>query len=199
VKHPKCKICSDPRRHDLESEMADGARLRAMARKHSISYDSLWRHWRRHLTTEQKDRLKFGDAPVTKLRGMVAEAEISVLKDLNFARKSIIDAIAAAPAQDGHGIATLTGRLHENARIRGLISGELSKSPLVSITNNQINNGAMMESPAFARFQARIIAVLRNHPAARDDLIAEFSKLESAPAAALPAATGGVTYENEAA
>jgi hypothetical protein len=178
--------------------MADGARLRAMARKHAVSYDSLWRHWRRHLTIEQKDRLKFGDAPVTKLRGMVAEAEISVLKDLNFARKSIIEALAAAPAQDSHGRATLTGRLHENARIRGLISGELSKSPLVSITNNQINNGAMMESPAFASFQARLIGVLRLFPEARDAVIAEFEKLEAPPPTVLPGAKG-VTYDHQAA
>jgi hypothetical protein len=197
VKHAKCTICQDPRRHDIESELADGARLRAMARKYQISYDSLWRHWGRHLTTEQKDRLRFGDAPAHKLKGMVAEEGISVLKDLNFARKSIIESLAAAPAQDAHARATLTGRLHENARIRGLISGELSKSPLVSITNNTQNN-VFTNDAGFVEFQSQLIAALRGFPQARAAVLAVFERLEQEPDEEVPQLTG-TTYEQETA
>jgi hypothetical protein len=182
VKHPKCKICTDPRRHDLESALADGARLRPLARKYSISYDSLQRHWARHLTPAQKDRLKFGDAPAHKLKGMLAEAEISVLKDLNFARRSLLEALVAAPAEDAHARGTLTGRLHENTRIRGQLSGDLAKSPLIS--NTTINNTLSIQGNAeVEQLKADIARVLDKHPAALMDVIAYFERLENPPLA----------------
>jgi hypothetical protein len=179
MKHTRCIICTHPKRHDLESELADGARLRPLARRYEISYDALWRHWRRHVPQEHKDRLKFGDAPVHKLKGMVAEAEISVLKDLNFARKSLIEALNVAAAEDANARGTLTGRLHENARIRGQITGELSRSPLIQ--QNTIN--LVMNSPEFVRFQADLIRVLNRFPDAREAVIAEFDRLEAEQAA----------------
>jgi hypothetical protein len=140
----------------------------------------LWRHWRKHLTVEQKDRLKFGDAPAHRLKGMVAEAEISVLKDLNFARKSIIEALESAPAEDGHGRATLSGRLHENARIRGQLSGDLSRSPLIQ--NHTTNFIQMHDSPEIERLKHDLVDVLQNHPAALADVIAVFERAEALPA-----------------
>lgn len=183
MKHTRCAICTHPKRHDLESELADGARLRPLARKYDLSYDSLWRHWRRHVTPEHKDRLRFGDAPAHKLKGMVVEAEISVLKDLNFARKSLIEALDVAPAEDANARGTLTGRLHENARIRGQMTGELSKSPLIQ----QNNTVVFMNSPEFVRFQADLIRVLGRFPEAREAVIAEFDRLEALESADLPA------------
>ena len=166
-----------------------------MGRKYSISYDALWRHWRRHLSVEQKDRLRFGDAPAHKLAGMVAEEGISVMRDLNFARKSIIESLAAAPAQDGHARATLAGRLHENARIRGLISGELSKSPLVQINNNTQN--VFTNDAGFVEFQGELIAALRGFPDARRAVLAVFERLESVNEE-VPQLAGN-TYEQESA
>jgi hypothetical protein len=180
VKHIRCAVCLDPRRHDIESELADGARLRPSARKHGLSYDCLWRHWRRHVTPEQKDKLRFGDAPAHKLKGMVAEAEISVLKDLNFSRRSLIEALEATPAEDANARAALTGRLHENARIRGQISGELSKSSL--ITNNSLT--VIMQSPALQEFLQGLAAKLRPFP---DALRAVVVWLETREAQALEA------------
>jgi hypothetical protein len=110
---------------------------------------------------------------------MVAEAEISVLKDLNFARKSLIEALNVAAAEDANARGTLTGRLHENARIRGQITGELSRSPLIQ--QNTIN--LVMNSPEFVRFQADLIRVLNRFPDAREAVIAEFDRLEAEQAA----------------
>lgn len=189
MKHIRCVICTHPKRHDLESELADGARLRPLARRENISYDALWRHWRRHVTQEHKDRLRFGDAPTHRLKGMVAEAEISVLRDLNFARRSLIQALDVAPAQDALARGTLTGRLHENARIRGQITGELSKSTLIQ--QNTVN--VFLNSPEFVRFQASLIGVLAHFPEAREAVIAEFDKLEAESA---PAALPALEHEN---
>lgn len=159
--HAKCASCQHEQRHDIESELADGARLRATARKFKISYDSLWRHWRRHVSVEEKDRLRFGDAPAHRLKGMVAEEGISVLRDLNYARNSLLESLAVAQPQDAHARATLTGRLHENARIRGAVTGELAKSPLVTNTNVLIMNSAPM-----VELQAMLVQRLRPFPEA---------------------------------
>jgi hypothetical protein len=155
--------------------LADGARLRASARKYEVSYDCLWRHWRGHVSPEQKDRLRFGDAPAHKLKGMVAEEGISVLKDLNFARKSLIEALTVAPPQDANARSALTGRMHENARIRGTITGELARSPLV--TQNTLN--VFIDSPEFVTFQAQLMDALAPFPEAREAVIATFERLES--------------------
>ncbi len=144
--------------------MADGARLRATARKHAISYDALWRHWRKHLTQADKDRKRFGDAPTHKLRGMVAEESISVLKDLNYARHSILEALNATPPED--------------ARVRGQISGELSKSPLVQ---HQTNN-FFLTDPNFAAFQTDLARALGRYPEALAAVVELFEKLEQSEA-----------------
>jgi hypothetical protein len=167
----------------MEAELAGGARYRPLARKFGVSYDCLWRHYRRHLTQAEKDRLKFGDAPAHKLKGMVAEAEISVLRDLNFARQTIIEALEAVPAEDGHARATLTGRLHENARIRGQLSGDLSRSPLIQ--NNSTTYITMRDSPEIEQLKRDLVDVLQNHPAALADVIAVFERAEAAPLPAL--------------
>ena len=175
MKHLRCRICAHPKRHDLESELADGARLRPLSRRYEISYDALWRHRRRHVPQEHKDKLKFGDAPTHKLKGMVAEAEISVLKDLNFARHSLLEALAVAPAEDANARASLTGRVHENARIRGQLTGELSKSTLIQ--SNTMN--VFMNSPELVRFQADLLRALAGFPAAKEAILAEFDRLEA--------------------
>jgi hypothetical protein len=180
MKHARCTICQDPRRHDLESELADGARLRALSRKHSVSYDALWRHWRGHVTPEQKDRLRFGEAPTNRLKGMVAEESISVLKDLNFARNSILEALDAAPKEDAHARGTLTGRLHENARIRGQISGELAKSPMV--VNNNIGTANFYDSSEYQRLRDGLRQLCRLHPEIMPALIEMLERLDAEPA-----------------
>jgi len=175
MKHARCTVCSSPLRHDLESQLADGARVRPLARKYNINYDRLWRHWRGHVTPEQKDRLRFGDAPTHMLKGMVADAEISVLKDLDYARKSIVEALDITPREDANARGTLTGRLHENARIRGQITGELAKSPLL-ISNNLT---VIMDRPEMREFLDDMARELARFPEAAKHMISWIEAKES--------------------
>jgi hypothetical protein len=80
---------------------------------------------------------------------------------LNYARKSLLEALEAAPAEDGHGRATLTGRLHENARIRGQLSGDLSKSPLIQNNKTYIS---MQDSREIEQLKADLVRALEHHP-----------------------------------
>jgi hypothetical protein len=194
----RCVVCAHPDKVRIELLLAGGAGQKAVGRKFSISKDSVWRHWTRHVDALHRARLIMGPVQVHALAAQVAEENTSVLDNLRIIRAGLYKQYdAALEAGDRTVGALLAGKLHQNLQITARITGELASSPLISINNTQNNNVAMVESPAFAAFQARLIGVLRNHPAARDDVIREFEKLETAPTAALPAA--GMIYENEAA
>lgn len=181
--------------------LAAGAGQKAVAHKFGVSKDSAHRHWRRHIDAKRRARLLVGPVAEHALLARIAEEGSSVIDQLRVTRAGLFESYdMALKAGNLNAVALLSGKIHENLRIAGNISGELAQSPLVSIINNQNNNTVMMESPAFAKFQARLIAVLRNHPAARDDVIAEFSKLEGAPiAAAVPQLTHEAEHEEAAA
>jgi len=149
------------------------------SRKHSVPYDSLWRHWRDHVTAEQKALLRFNDVPREQLVGRVAAEEIRVIDDLNFARNATLEALRATPPTDPEMRDRLVGRYHENIRIRGQLSGELAKSPFVQ----QITN-IFMNDPGFLSFQERLFRVLRRFPEAFEAVAQEF---EGFKAATLPA------------
>jgi hypothetical protein len=178
--------------------LAGGAGQKAVATKYGTSKDSVHRHWSRHIDDKRRARLLVGPVQEHALRARIAEENSSVIDQLRVTRAGLFESYdIALKVGDRNAVALLAGKIHENLRIAGNLSGELARSPLVMINNTQNNNVEMMETPAFRAFQSRIIAALRNHPAARLDVIREFEKLEGAPADALPAA--GVTYDHEAA
>jgi hypothetical protein len=86
----------------------------------------------------------------------------------------------ALTAGDRLSVASIAGRLHENLNAMARLTGQLANSPLVQI-NNQTNN-ILVNDPAFASFQADLIRVLSRFPDARDAVLAEFERLEAAPA-----------------
>lgn len=181
----------------MELLLAGGAGQKAVGRKFSISKDSVWRHWTRHVDAEHRARLIMGPVQIQALSAQIAEENTSVLENLRIIRAGLYKQYdAALEAGDRTVGALLAGKLHQNLQITAKITGELASSPLIQVNNTQNNNVAMVESPAFAAFQARLIGVLRQFPEARDAVSAEFEKLEAAPAAAVP---HGVTYEHQAA
>jgi hypothetical protein len=194
----KCVVCAHPDKVRIELLLAGGAGQKAVGRKFGISKDSIWRHWTRHVDAQHRARLLMGPVQMHALSAQIAEENTSVLENLRIIRAGLYQQYdAALEAGDRTAGALLAGKLHQNLQITARITGELASSPLISINNNQTNNMVMVESPAFAAFQARLIGVLRLFPDARDAVIVEFERLE-APSATLPIATGN-TYENEAA
>jgi hypothetical protein len=183
----------------IELLLAGGSGQKAVGRKFGISKDSVWRHWTRHVDAQTRARLIMGPVQMHALAAQIAEENTSVIENLRIVRAGLFQQYdAALEAGDRTVGALLAGKLHQNLQITARITGELASSPLISISNTQNNNVAMLETPAFAAFQARLIGVLRAFPDARDAVIAEFEKLEAAPTAAVPEAKG-VTYEHQAA
>ena len=195
----RCIVCAHPDKVRIELLLAGGAGQKAVGRKFGIGKDPIWRHWTRHVDAQHRARLIMGPVQMHALAAQIAEENTSVLENLRIIRAGLFQQYdAALEAGDRTVGALLAGKLHQNLQITARITGELASSPLIQVNNTQNNNVAMLETPAFAAFQARLIGVLRLFPEARDAVIAEFERLEAPPATA-PPPSAGRTYEHQAA
>jgi len=175
MKNGKCGICLHLDRVRIELEVAGGASIRAIARKYSVTYQSLGRHWKNHVSDERKANLVLGPVQRQALAARVAEENSSVIDNMKIIRAGLFEAYSAAlEAKDRYSTALIASRLHENLRIVANITGELANSPLVM--NNTTN--IFVNDPQFAAFQARLIKVLSRFSDARDAVVAEFESLE---------------------
>jgi len=174
-----CLVCAHVERGRIELLLAGGAGQKAVGRKFGLSKDSVHRHWHAHVSEERRLTLIMGPVQVQALRARVAEENSSVIDNLKVIRSGLYQQYTAAlEAGDRTSGSLLAGRLHENLRIVARITGELASSPLVTINNSQTNITALMDSPQFAQFQARLIAILARYPDARDEVVREFEQLE---------------------
>jgi hypothetical protein len=67
---------------------------------------------------------------------------------------------------NGNSLALLAGRLHENFRDCGRLTGELQRGPLLNVHNNILVN------PDYTRGIARIVSAVAPYPEAREAVIA---------------------------
>ena len=72
----------------------------------------------------------------------------------------------------------LAGRLHENFRDCGRLTGELQRGLLLNIQNNVLVN------PDYSRTIARIVSAVAPYPEAREAVIAALRDLDAASASA---------------
>jgi hypothetical protein len=171
----RCSICGHGERGPMELLLAGGASARAVASKFDVSNHALWRHWAGgHVSEERKLHLRLGPVERAAWAARINEVSASVLDHLKNAQAAIYQMLdAALAAGDRVGVAMLVGRLHENLRELGRLTGELADSPLIG---QQIN---IFMSPQFAQLQAMLIKVLAPHPAARADVISALRELEA--------------------
>ena len=73
----------------------------------------------------------------------------------------------------------LAGRLHENFRDCGRLTGELQRGPLLNIQNNVLVN------PDYSKAIARIVSAVAPYPEARTAVIAALHDLDAASDPAL--------------
>jgi hypothetical protein len=177
----RCGVCGCPERVQIELLLAGGASQRAVSRKYKLSHHALSRHWAGHVSEERKANLVLGPVQRHALAARVAEESSSVIDQLRVVRAGLFQSYdVALTAGDRLSVASIAGRLHENLNAMARLTGQLANSPLVQI-NNQTNN-ILVNDPAFASFQADLIRVLSRFPDARDAVLAEFERLEAAPA-----------------
>ena len=175
----RCQGCNHLERMRIERLLAAGAAIKATARKFEIDYHALRRHWINHVSAESRAAYLVGaGATKDQLEEIVADESLALIDHYRIIRGTLYKGLSAASeVSDGYALALLAGRLHENLRDCGRLTGELQRGPLLNIQNNVLVN------PDYAKAIARIISAVANYPEARQAVIAALRDLDATNAA----------------
>jgi hypothetical protein len=154
------------------------------ARKFTIDHHALRRHWINHVSAEARATYIAGaGATKDQLEEIVADESLALIDHYRIVRGSLYKGFGvASEVGDSNSLALLAGRLHENFRDCGRLSGELQRGPLLNIQNNVLVN------PDYSRAIARIVSAVAPYPEAREAVIAALRDLDGA-SASVPALT----------
>jgi hypothetical protein len=171
----RCQGCNHPERVRIERFLATGAAIKGAARKFAIDYHALRRHWRNHVSAEARATYIAGPAAAKdQLEEIVADESLGLIDHYRIVRGALYKWFsAAAELGDGNAVALLAGRLHENFRDCGRLTGELQRGPLLNIQNNVLVN------PDYTRAIARIVSAVAPYPEAREAVIAALRDLDA--------------------
>jgi hypothetical protein len=167
----------------IEAVRCAGASLDTVAAKFSISRDALHRHMTNHVTDDQRSQY-LADVPIQELAQLAASEGISVLQYLSLGRSVLMQEFQlASQAHAHHATSALAGRLNETLKLIGTLSGEMSELARSVTINGNIN---ILNHPAAATFQAKLLEALEPFPAAHEAVVTCIRAFdaESAPAAA---------------
>jgi hypothetical protein len=164
--------------------LAAGASIKGTARKFAIDHHALRRHWINHVSAEARATYIAGaGATKDQLEEIVADESLALIDHYRIVRGSLYKGFGvASEVGDSNSLALLAGRLHENFRDCGRLSGELQRGPLLNIQNNVLVN------PDYSRAIARIVSAVAPYPEAREAVIAALRDLDGA-SASVPALT----------
>jgi len=159
---------------------AAGASIKGVARKFAIDYHALRRHWRSHVSAEARAAYIAGaGATKDQLEELVADESLALIDHYRIVRSALYKGFgAASELGDSNLLALLAGRLHENFRDCGRLTGELQRGPLLNIQNNVLIN------PDCTRAIARIVSAVAPYPEAREAVIAALRDLDATSASA---------------
>ena len=179
----RCQGCNHPERVRIERLLAAGASIKGAARKFAIDYHALRRHWINQVSAEARAAyIAGGGATKDQLEAIVADESLALIDHYRIVRGGLYKGFgAASELGDPSSLALLAGRLHENFRDCGRLTGELQHGPLLNVQNNVLVN------PDYSKAIARIVSAVAPYPEAREAVIAALRDLDaaSAPAPAL--------------
>ena len=134
----RCQGCNHSERVRIEHFLAAGASIKGAARKFDIDYHALRRHWTNHVSAEARASYVAGaGASKDQLEEIVADESLALIDHYRIVRGGLYKGFtAAAELGDGNSLALLAGRLHENFRDCGRLTGELQQGPLLNVQNN---------------------------------------------------------------
>lgn len=197
IRPSQCAVCAHPERARIELLRAGGASLRSVSEKFGVSKDSVHRHMHGHVSPRRKAELVAGPVVVEELASAAAKESKSLLDYLAITRSVLFSQfLTAAEAGDRPGVANLAGRLLENLKELGRLTGELRELSGLTINNNTLN---VIASPEFLALQEGLINIARAHPTARGDIVALLRGLDATPLSLKPNGAGGTLIEAEAA
>lgn len=172
----RCQGCNHLERVRIERLLAAGASLKGTARKFEIDYHALRRHWINHVSAEARAAYIAGaGATKDQLETVVADESLALIDHYRIVRGALYKGFgAASEVGDGNSLALLAGRLHENFRDCGRLTGELQRGPLLNIQNNVLVN------PDYTKAIARIVSAVAPYPEAREAVVAALRDLDAA-------------------
>ena len=176
----RCQGCNHLERQRIERLLAAGASIKGTARKFEIDYHALHRHWINHVPAEARAAYIAG-AGTTKgqLEEIVADESLALIDHYRIVRGGLYKGFGgAAELGDGNSLALLAGRLHENLRDSGRLTGELQRGPLMNVQNSILVN------PDYTKAIARIVSAVAPYQEAREAIIAALHDLDSTDAPA---------------
>jgi hypothetical protein len=171
----RCQGCNHLERVRIERSLSAGASIKGTARKFEIDYHALRRHWINHVSSEARATYIAG-AGVAKdqLEEVVADESLALIDHYRIVRGALYKGMSAASeVGDNNAVALLSGRLHENFRDCGRLTGELQRGPLLNVQNNVLIN------PDYSRAITRIVSAVARFPEAREAVIATLRDLEA--------------------
>jgi hypothetical protein len=160
--------------------LAAGASIKGTARKFDINYHALRRHWINHLSPEARAMyITSAGASKDQLESVVADESLALIDHYRIVRSALYKSLgAASEVGDSNALVLLAGRLHENFRDCGRLTGELQRGPLLNIQNNVLVN------PDYTTVIARIVSAVAPYPEAREAVIAALRDLDAASTSA---------------
>src|SRR6266849_1548345 len=174
----RCQGCNHLERVRIERLLAAGGSIKGAARKFEIDYHALRRHWINHVSAEARATYIAGaGATKDQLETVVADVSLALIDHYRIVRGALYKGFgAASEVGDGNSMALLAGRLHENFRDCGRLTGELQRGPLLNIQNNVLVN------LDYSKAIARIVSAVAPYPEAREAVIAALRDLDAADA-----------------
>jgi hypothetical protein len=170
IRSSTCKVCSHPDRARLELMRVSGVSLEALAREFKVSKDSVFRHFKSHVSERRKAELLAGPARVHDLANAAAKESKSLLEYLSITRGVLFNRfLAAAECQDTNGVVSTATQLLAALRELGKLSGELRQLSGITINHSTVNN--FTTSPAFTALVEGVLEAVRDFPEARQNIV----------------------------
>lgn len=167
----------------MELLLVSGAGRRAVARKFNVSADAVWRHFKRHISDEQRAQMLGGPVKLRELAAKAAEEGLSLLEYVAMLRSTAMGRyFAACEAGDDQTANIVLGRLTDLLRLQGQFSGELSRA-----TSSVTNNTLILGSPLMADLQQMLVTRLRPYPEAAREVMSGLDELATRALGQIPA------------
>ena len=127
----RCQGCNHSERVRIERFLAAGASIKGAARKFDIDYHARRRHWTNHVSAEARAaHIAGAGASKDQLEEFVADESLGLIDHYRIVRGALYRGFSAAgELGNGNSLALLAGRLHENFRDCGRLTGELQARP----------------------------------------------------------------------
>ncbi len=160
-----------------------GVSFEALAKEFAISKDSIFRHFKSHVSERRKAELLAGPAKIHDLANAAAKESKSLLEYLSITRGILFNRfLSAAECGDTNGVVSTATQLLAALRELGKLSGELRNLSGINITQNNILSIAA--SPEFEKLSIGLLNLAQRHPAVRADVIQLLRGLEASTAEA---------------